>query len=509
MGSTCDLTKTPAPRARAAGRLLALLLLAASAELVGASHTWSGLSAVDGKWSRAENWSSGGAPVDNETAVELVFPAGVARMATSSNDLTGLDVTSMTFGHTDYAVSGTAIRMAGTISTISVTGGAPGTSSVAIGLDVVLTGTAAFFQSTNDSGNVYGLSFHGTISGAGGKDVHAVSLVGPSGEVVFAHANTYLGTTYVDGGTLHVDDAGGLGSPVAGTVVGLGATLSLNRAGSGAWILGEPLFVQGAGASGGAALLWRDLTWTGDVTLTGDTTLKAEGVVTVGGVVSGAHGLSLQVSTSPGTGELHLTESNTYSQPTRIEYGTVVVTGSQPASDFTLRGTSATDRSRLRGTGTVGAVSLEAVGSETKTIAPGTTAAPGTLHTKGLSLKDPPSLPAYAGNHGVLFVRLAGNTVGAFDQVAVTGSVDLTDATLEIAQWYTPAVGHSFTIVSNDGNDPVTGTFRVNGVNVPSLGTFGAGGRTFQIDYAGGDGNDVVLTCTSLLPVTLQTFDIE
>jgi fibronectin-binding autotransporter adhesin len=232
--------------------------------------------------------------------------------------------------------------------------------------------------------------------------------------------------------------------------------------------------------------------------------------VNVNGVVSGSFALHIRASNLSGTSEFNLTQDNTYSQPTQIEYGTVIVTGSQPASDFTLQGYSSSDRSRLRGTGSVGAVSVEQGGSETKTVAPGTTASTGTLHTKSFSLKDPPNAGAgYAGNHGVLSIRLNGTGTGAWDQVAATGTVDITNATLDVVQWFTPADGDSFTIVVNDGADAVTGTFRVGGVPVPQLGTFVTGGRTFQLNYLGGDGNDVVLTAVPQQPVSLQAFEVE
>ncbi|MBK9964522.1 MAG: hypothetical protein IPP07_06335 [Holophagales bacterium] len=271
--------------AKAVTRGLTLLFLSASPALLAASHTWSGASPVDGNWSTAANWSAGGAPVNGESSVTLDFPAVAARKAGMVNDLTGLNVTSMSFADTAYSVGGNAINMAGAISTISATAGASGTNSVAINLDVVLTGTAAFFLSGNDSGNgdVFGLAFYGTISGAGGKDVHTGSLVGPYGEVVFAHANTYLGVTYVDGGYLHLDDPAGLGSPIAATIVGVGGTLSANRVNSAHWTLGEDLFVGGGGAAGNAALQWKNLTWTGPIAFTAGTTIKTSAVVNLDG----------------------------------------------------------------------------------------------------------------------------------------------------------------------------------------------------------------------------------
>lgn len=493
------ITKNPA--ATAASCALALILLAASPALQGASHTWSGASPVDGNWSTAANWSAGGPPVNLEHDVVLVFPAAMGQMATMNNDLSGLVVTSMTFADTAYAVGGNSISLGGTVS---VTGGVS-YGAVALNFDVVLTATS-FLQPTNvtSSGDSYELGLYGTISGAAGSDIHVQSLDGPSGGVVFAHANSYAGVTYVDYGVLHADDAAALGSTAGGTVVSSGATLTANRVGSGTWtIAGESLSVAGPGASGNAALQWSDLTWSSPVTLTNDTTFKTSGTVTFDGVVSGAFQLRLRSSESAGIGAAVFTQANTYSQPTVVEYGTLIVEGSQPASNVSLNGWQ-TPPARLRGSGTVGNVSMDTGNIEPKIVAPGTTAATGTLHTGSLSLADVAN-----GDLGVLSVRLNGTGAGTWDQVAVTGTVDITNATLDVVQGFTPAVGDSWTIVSNDGADAVTGTFRVDGAPVPQGATFFAGGRTFQMDYQGGDGNDVVITLTSATPVSLQSFEIE
>jgi hypothetical protein len=55
-------------------------------------------------------------------------------------------------------------------------------------------------------------------------------------------------------------------------------------------------------------------------------------------------------------------------------------------------------------------------------------------------------------------------------------------------------IGKRFTIVDNDGTDPVSGTF--NGL--PQGTTLLIGSANFQITYHGGDGNDVVLTQLTL-----------
>ncbi|HEV8268410.1 MAG TPA: hypothetical protein VGR00_09265, partial [Thermoanaerobaculia bacterium] len=76
-----------------------------------ASHTWGGL--LSGGWSIGVNWTSGGAPMPNETGVVLVFPAGQQHMDIMVNDVTGLNVTSITIGDSAYVISGNAISLDG------------------------------------------------------------------------------------------------------------------------------------------------------------------------------------------------------------------------------------------------------------------------------------------------------------------------------------------------------------------------------------------------------------
>jgi hypothetical protein len=50
--------------------------------------------------------------------------------------------------------------------------------------------------------------------------------------------------------------------------------------------------------------------------------------------------------------------------------------------------------------------------------------------------------------------------------------------------------GTVFTAISNTSANPITGTF----TNLPDDSTFTVGGNTYQVDYQGGDGNDLTLT---------------
>jgi fibronectin-binding autotransporter adhesin len=80
-----------------------------------------------------------------------------------------------------------------------------------------------------------------------------------------------------------------------------------------------------------------------------------------------------------------------------------------------------------------------------------------------------------------------------FTQVQVTGTVALNGATLDVTTPVPPAIGSAATIIDNDGTEPVSGTF----AGLPEGATFSAGQRLFRITYAGGTGNDVVLTAAA------------
>jgi hypothetical protein len=134
----------------------------------------------------------------------------------------------------------------------------------------------------------------------------------------------------------------------------------------------------------------------------------------------------------------------------------------------------------LKGTGTVGSLDMDA-----GKVAPGLS--PGCLNSGSVT---------YTG--GTHEAELGGTTAcTGYDQLVVTGTVDLGSATALstiLFGGFTPAVGNTFTIISNDGADAVTGTFQ----NLAQSATFTVAGYVFAISYTGGDGNDVVLTVQSV-----------
>lgn len=154
----------------------------------------------------------------------------------------------------------------------------------------------------------------------------------------------------------------------------------------------------------------------------------------------------------------------------------------------------------LGGVGKVGRVEVMSDGI----IAPGNS--PGTLSTGDLEFEE----------GGIYEFELAGNGAGEYDQINVTGTVNLGNGTLRVLPLnnFTPSQGQQYTIINNDGEDAVEGTFAglAEGATVEVNGA-----AWFTISYVGGDGNDVVLTAipgvgdagnetqTSLLPVLTVT----
>jgi hypothetical protein len=106
----------------------------------------------------------------------------------------------------------------------------------------------------------------------------------------------------------------------------------------------------------------------------------------------------------------------------------------------------------------------------------------GVLHTRSLTLS-----PAVSNGPGGGFVVFVYPTTSS--QIDVTGTVTLNGASLGIVvEGGVPTIGQSFTIIKNDGTDPVSGTF----AGSPEGAIVGS--SHLRISYVGGDGNDVVLT---------------
>lgn len=285
--------------------------------------------------------------------------------------------------------------------------------------------------------------------------VNSSGLLDLNGKTEFVGALDIPGghvTTGATAGTLTINtslslNAGRLTAAAAGSQIVLPTTITSNNAGQS--------IIDGLGT---AALPVSTANFS-----VADSLADADLLIAI--PITGTVGIN---KTGPGT--LELDAANTYSGNT-LAFGRLIVNGSIGnllfgSSQFTLAGT-----------GTVGSVTLNG-----GAIRPG--ASPGVLHTGSLIASGAPTF--YFEIDGAK----PGNGAGFHDQLAVTGSVDLTGSSANFTVTAGFAPGDQYTLISNDGTDAIVGNF--TGLPEGTVTTVGA--RRYIITYQGGDGNDVVLT---------------
>ena len=108
---------------------------------------------------------------------------------------------------------------------------------------------------------------------------------------------------------------------------------------------------------------------------------------------------------------------------------------------------------------------------------------------------------------GIYEVEIGGTTDGVdHDQIDVTGTVDVSGATLNLTLDYVPANSDTLVIIDNDDTDAVTGEFVTlpDGTIFDLVSTTDGNTYTFEIDYQGGTGNDVVLIAQGQVETTVE-----
>ncbi|MBX6313314.1 MAG: autotransporter-associated beta strand repeat-containing protein [Isosphaeraceae bacterium] len=357
---------------------------------------------------------------------------------------------------------------------------ATGAARVASGL-VTLTGDVTLASSTAIGTDPFGsdteprgsLIIQGTVHGGPTAELRKLG----GGQLILAAANDYQGPTTVADGQVTVSNPLGLGSTAAGTTVLAGGVMAPAYASSQAAT--EPLTLDGRGSLD-RVLINPDTvprTWAGPITLASDSAVGAvstSGPLTLSGTISGPGGLRNNgVGTVIlGVASLSLTAGNTYTGATIADNGTTEIDIHQPSSRVIL------DGGTLTGLGTVGATS-----GSSGLVNPGGPNA-GTLTIQGdLAL----------GSGVTDHVDLFNNSGRGNDLLIVNGGVRLDGPRLELAPspFFNTNVGDVLTLISNDGTDPIVGTF----AGLPDNAQLTILGRPYRINYDGGSGgNDVTLT---------------
>lgn len=523
--------------------------------------TWTG-GGVDDNWSTAANWSCSVGTVP-ATGYDIIFPYLSTNEPTlndlsASNVYSGIWFTGTIPNDCNYGVyydiDGNQIQLAGDIN-VQPTNGCG--KNIVINQNVVFTADASI---TIDSvGSEVSLGMPGGINignhtvtvdsqaplfGVSTGYISIGSLTGngiisSDGQVTLSGDNTltFSGNINHTNGTLYIAGTA-LGSTTGTTTVGNNANILFGSCASGMTV-GNNLVFNGTaytastapgtitaklvttyGCGGGFADEWYEAFYGNhDIDINGNITTNTDMVVSpihnlnINGNISGS-GFGFSLAYDPDTavvipgGYLNINSSvnnsNTSNGSYRNPVRTVTLADTLPAStvyvgalhEVTITGTRSDvqvlSEGLLKGTGTVGWLAANSGGTINPGMSPGVMTATG-----GLTLT----------SGSVLEVELEGTSLGQYDQLDVTGAVDVTGATLTpiLFNGYVPSiVGDSYTIINNDGADAVTGTF--NGLSEGGEITVGA--TKFTISYVGGDGNDVVLTASYIPGPPGTGFDV-
>jgi hypothetical protein len=460
--------------------------------------TWTG-TAGDHLFSTAGNWSNcnSSVPQDNDN---LVFDWGASDKS-PDNDMT-LSIANISFtgaaSQSSYDITGNLLTISGGVTMSGITGG-----PVYATLDMPLTISGA---QTVDVG-INSLFITGVVTGSGNLTISADD----EGLVDLSKDNSgYTGSIDVAGGTLQTEDANALGAASAGTTAEIGAALVFCLSNNTDISVAEPLSLTGHGnvtlkvqSCGGLSHQGKTATFSGAITLNSNILVGGLNGDTIK-ITGPLSGTGFTISMSSGQDAVLDVESsnNTSATPNGIQDSqnlTVTINSgdNQPSSQVTvlanqtyvvdgIRGvTDVLSGGILKGTGTVGDLGVQKGGH----VAPGHS--PGCLNSGNVGLS------------GTYDAEIGGTTAcSGYDQLKVTGTVDVTGGTLNVSRYndYKPKVGETYTIIDNDSNDAVTGEF----ANMSEGSTFTVDGNVLKITYKGGDGNDVVLSVQSV-PTTPNT----
>ncbi len=189
-------------------------------------------------------------------------------------------------------------------------------------------------------------------------------------------------------------------------------------------------------------------------------------IINMNGVISGAGGV-----TSSGGGIVFITAINTYTGPTSISAGSFALAGStlSPSSAVTV----------------TGGLLQYANGASTGPVS----ATAGTVTCQGGGTSQIGNLTDLTLTAGSTLL-MAMYSVTNYGTLNASGNVSIGGSTLAVVFSFASATGNAFTIINKTSGGAVTGTF----AGLAEGATFVSSGRTYQITYVGGDGNDVVVT---------------
>ncbi len=290
--------------------------------MLGASHTAKGQTTNDwlgnltNTWNLSGNWTTlnaGGVPLSGDF---LVFDAAGTAGTALNNDLTNSTFVlgGLTFNSdaSAYTISGNAFTLAGSIVNNS--------ANTQIINDAITLGTGVqTITTTNSGGNII---LGGILSGT--DTTSGIALTG-GGSLILTAANTYVGPTNVQNGTLILGTASGTatGSLSSSTAVtlGTGTTKGILQLGDASNTVNQTVASLTNGSFAGSAVV-SGSNGTSTLTINNSAADTFSGVI--GGTGTNNNNLAL---TKSGAGNLTLSgnSSNTYTGVTTVTAGTLTL----------------------------------------------------------------------------------------------------------------------------------------------------------------------------------------
>ncbi len=443
------------------------------------------------------NANTAGTATGNFNGID--YSSATITSQTGNISLTGKGGSSATAGNNGIEFSGGQISSTGTggsaaTITINGTGGTATEASRGINatgaISITTVDGAVSISGTggNNSGvNNIGISLKqgslastgtGSITvngtgGTGGSSAFGIEVLGPS--ISATNGNVSLsGTSNTSNQGFRIGDGSSLNVTGSGNI-----TLTGNSAGTGLEILGSAGTI--GGGSGAIAFM------TDRINIEGGT-IQSSGALTVKPITAGTTIALGDLST--GTLKLSTTGISRFSD------GFSSITIGDATSGNIQVGANFTDPLTLLTGGLIEGSTTTDIGNATNAVALNGNVAPGNSAISSFDVTG--NLSLTSGKTLTIKIDAATTAGTSYDQLNVTGTVNLAGATLSLSGTYVPVAGNVFTILANDGTDAITGTF--NGL--AQGGTLSHNGVTLTISYTGGDGNDITLTAPNPPSIT-------
>jgi autotransporter-associated beta strand protein len=307
---------------------------------------------------------------------------------------------------------------------------------------------------------------------------------GATGRTILSGTNLFDDALTINAGFGRLTSAGAAGNTATTRTISVANAATLELAGGFTLPATQTVSLTLNGVTGSSKVVSvsSDNTIAGNIVFNGNESFSvASGTtLTVDGIISQTGGIRNLILS--GTGTLDLNGTNSYSGGTFVNGGMLIVDGDISSSS----GVTVSSGATVGGSGTFPAISL----SSGAVLAPGNS--PGILRSGNLTLA----------SDSTLSIELDGSTAGTgYDQLDVTGTVDVTGATLSVSLGFTPTLGDSFVIINNDSTDAVTGNF----LGLSEGANLTVSSQIFRLSYVGGDGNDVTLTALEAPSVVVSS----